>query len=117
MPDRPLDDLAATLSGEINRFLSPRPGPDGERPAPIKAEPLVQLLMAAAARAQDGARQKAEAARTDDGTRRELDQLRERVEALAQDNRALERQLAKLEGYVEGLRAQLAAGGKRHKDD
>lgn len=117
MAERPFDDLAATLSSELQRFLKPQVNGDqpGERPAQ-RAEPIIQLLMSAAARAQDSAARKAEdsARRSDtDCARREIDHLSARVDALTEQNRGLERQIARLEGYVEGLRAQIAAGGGR----
>lgn len=119
MPERPLDDIAASLSGELQRFFRPSAPGEPER-APVRIEPILQLLMSAAGRAQETARAKADttARAADDGTvRRDLDQLSARVDALTQENRALERTVARLEGYVEGLRAQIASGGKRHKDD
>lgn len=113
MPERPLDDLAASLSGELQRFLRPSTPGEPERP-PVRIEPILQLLMTAAQRGQESAARKADAAQRtpDDIVRRDVDQLSAKVDALAQENRALERTVAKLEGYVEGLRAQIAAGGR-----
>lgn len=116
MPERPFDDLAATLSGELQRFLRPQAanGEPADRPGQ-RIEPILQLLMTAAQRGQESAARKAEAAQRapDDTLRRDLDQLAARVDALTQENRALERTIARLEGYVDGLRAQIAAGGRK----
>jgi hypothetical protein len=136
MPEqRPMDDLASLIAGEVQRFLRPPPAPvvpvppadreSGTPPQPAapppplpqgpRIEPIVNLLMTAARESQAAAQRRADASAAEAARAAAAAQpvpdagLIARVAALEEHNRALERQLARLEGYIEGLRAQLAA--------